>query len=157
MSDLTQVSGVLRFTVYGKAVSQGSKRVIPVKTKDGGVRHCIIEQTDKALRLWRSDVVAAARAAYTGGVMLGAFRLALTFYRTRPQSHYGTGKHAGQLRDSAPRYPTTRHDTIKDARAIEDALTGVLWRDDSQICEHLIRKIFGECLRVDVEVQVLDS
>lgn len=44
---------------------------------------------------------------------------------------------------------------LKLARAAEDALTGILWRDDAQICDEVIRKRYGEPARVEIEVRTL--
>ena len=157
MSDLTQVGGVLRFTVFGKAKPAGSKRAFIYQPKAGGKPKTAVVDANVKAAVWKQEVALAARAAYAGPLLLGSIRLALTFYRPRPQSHYGTGKNAGEVKESAAKWPIGRPDTVKLTRAVEDALTGVLWRDDSQVVEHLLRKVYGECSRVEVEVQVLDS
>jgi Holliday junction resolvase RusA-like endonuclease len=59
------------------------------------------------------------------------------------------------LRASAPRYPTGRPDVLKLARACEDALTGVIWRDDAQIVVERLYKDWGEPARVLVEIEQL--
>jgi Holliday junction resolvase RusA-like endonuclease len=38
---------------------------------------------------------------------------------------------------------------------LEDALRGVVFKDDAQICETLARKRYGEPARVEVKVMVL--
>ena len=88
--------------------------------------------------------------------MDGPLRLTLTFFRTRPLGHYGTGRNAAQLKDRAPDKPTVRPDTVKLTRAVEDALTGVVWRDDSQVTTHLLKKRYGEfgrgyCVEIVIE------
>lgn len=61
-------------------------------------------------------------------------RIETRFYVTRPKGHYGTGRNAGLLKASAPRYPTGRPDYSNLVKLIEDCLTlsGVL-ADDDQI------------------------
>lgn len=59
--------------------------------------------------------------------------LKLTFLRQRPGGHYGTGGNAGVLKGSAPLHNTKVPDLTKLTRAVEDALTGVIWKDDSQV------------------------
>jgi crossover junction endodeoxyribonuclease RusA len=61
----------------------------------------------------------------------------------RPRSHYRTGKLSHELRADAPVLHTGKPDAIKMARAVEDALTGILWNDDAQICAETIEKIYG--------------
>ena len=84
------------------------------------------------------------RAEYDGDVLTGPLSVAFQFRFLRPQSHYGTGRNAGHVKDSAPLYPTVRPDRTKVMRSTEDALTGILWKDDSQIVAGDITKIYVE-------------
>ena len=63
----------------------------------------------------------------------GPITLKLVFMRDRPKGHYGQGRNAGKLKPSAPPYPTTKPDLDKLNRAVGDALTGIVWKDDSQV------------------------
>jgi Holliday junction resolvase RusA-like endonuclease len=47
----------------------------------------------------------------------------------------------------------TRPDVLKLARAAEDALTGIVWRDDSQIVHETLAKVYGEPERLEVAVR----
>ena len=40
----------------------------------------------------------------------GPLRVTLDFYEIRPKSHFRTGKYAGELKASAPKYNTSRRD-----------------------------------------------
>jgi Holliday junction resolvase RusA-like endonuclease len=73
-------------------------------------------------------------------LMTAAVFLTITIYLQRPKMHYG----AKGLKKSAARFPTMRPDSLKIARAIEDALTGVVWRDDSQVVWHRIEKCWAD-------------
>ena len=65
-------------------------------------------------------------------------KVTMTFYRPRPIAHY---KADGTVKPGMPAAPTQRPDVLKLARAIEDALTGVIYEDDSSIVEeHLFKK-----------------
>lgn len=154
---------MIQFVVYGKPQTQGSTRVVPVKQKGGGYatdaagrpRLIPIHQKGPELRAWRQDVAVAARSVYHGALIDSPLQVVMRFERPRPKSHYGTGRNSGRLKDSAPDFPTARPDLLKLARAVEDALTGVVWRDDSQIVdEHLIEE-WGDVYRLFVEVQEL--
>ena len=57
------------------------------------------------------------------------------------------------VKGSAPRRPVTRPDVTKLIRAVEDACTSIVWRDDSQICTQVGRKFFGTPERCEVKVQ----
>lgn len=77
------------------------------------------------------------------GPWLGPVTLTATFHMPRPQSHFGTGRNAGQVKTSAPLHPVTlgRNDTDKMIRLVGDALTiaGVI-KDDAQIVRILAVK-----------------
>lgn len=75
-------------------------------------------------------------------LVTGPVKLTLTFFVTRPQGHFGTGRNAGRLKDSAPSYPTKKPDLTKLTRATEDALTKVIWKDDAQVVVQDTRKVF---------------
>ena len=77
------------------------------------------------------------------GPWLGPVVLDSTFYMPRPQSHFRTGKYAGEIKPTAPAYPVTfgRNDADKMIRLVGDALTiaGVI-KDDAQIVRVLAVK-----------------
>lgn len=136
----------IEFDVIGTPVSQGSVAYHPVKLKGGGYamkdgRPILRPHHDnKKLKPWRQRV--AAKAAMAMGdrpLLLGAVMLYVQIYRPRPKDHYNA---KGFLKDDAPSYPITRPDTLKIVRGIEDALTGVVWIDDSQVVGHNLQKHF---------------
>ncbi len=135
---------MIEFFVAGQPATQGSKRPIAFRGKDGALKARVVDSSGAKLTCWRALIVDAALAAYTGPPMQGPLMLQLEFNVIRPKSHYGTGRNANVLKDSAPKYPITRPDSVKLARAVEDALTGVLWIDDSQVVWHRIEKIYSE-------------
>ena len=145
----------LAFTVIGRAAPGGSKRAFR-NPHTGGV---IVTDDAKGGAPWRELVQSAAMQALNGaGAPMftdGALALDVCFFRVRPASHYGSGRNADKLKPSAPAFPTTRPDTTKTLRALEDALTGIAWHDDAQIVTQLVRKRFaaaGELERVDVRI-----
>lgn len=146
----------IEFTVFGKGATAGSKRAFPFRRKDGklGVN---VTHDNASTKGWMNLVAQVARQNYDGPLLTGAIRLELSFFHVRPKSHYGTGRNADKLKDSAPKHKITMPDTIKLARAVEDALKGVLWRDDNQVCEHHLRKLFGDVERVHVLVTSMDK
>ena len=70
----------------------------------------------------------------------------------RPKGHYRTGKNALILRKNAPEHPTTKPDATKLLRSTEDALTGILWKDDAQIWCQNVTKTYGECPGAQIQV-----
>ncbi len=155
----------ITFVVFGKPMTQGSTRTVPVKDGKGGFRKrpdgrlmlIPIHDKGKELKAWRQEVASAARKAYSGPLLIGAVAVVFIFERPRPKGHYGTGRNAGTIKASAPSHPTTKPDTVKLARAVEDALTGVLWGDDAQVCGHELYKSWGDCYRLSVTVEALES
>lgn len=125
----------ITFVVYGVPRPQGSKR---------HVGNGIMVESSKHVKAWREDVSSAARKAYAGGLIDGPVSLHVTFGFPRPRSHYRTGKHAQELKESAPKFHRGRPDLSKLIRAVEDALTGVVWRDDSQVVDIKSTKGYGE-------------
>jgi len=142
---MSEVRGV-QFTVYGEARPAGSKRAF----FKAGMKRAIVIEDDRKSAGWRENVAREAAKAMNGDPLLaGPLSLQVTFYRVRPVSHL---KKSGGLTSSAPTYPETRPDTTKLIRSLEDALTGIVWRDDAQVCEQYARKEFGEPARVEVHV-----
>jgi Holliday junction resolvase RusA-like endonuclease len=141
----------LAFSVLGEARPGGSKRAFVVKG-----RAVVTDDAGKSGKTWRRDVQLAANAALeqAGGfeLLAGPLVVRMTFYRRRPKAHYGA---RGALLPSAPAYPTVKPDALKLARAIEDALTGLIWRDDAQIVAGAQAKRYGEPERVEISVTEL--
>jgi len=72
----------------------------------------------------------------------GPLLLELTFWIPRPKGHYGSGKNAAVVKAGAPFAPTVKPDLLKLTRAVEDALTGIVYRDDSQITSETLQKAY---------------
>lgn len=121
---------VIRFQVPGIPAPQGSKRAF-VNKHTG--RASLVEMSGRH-KDWRAMVSLAASEAATG-IMDGPVHLRACFRFPRPKSHYRTGRNADKLRDNAPTHPG-KPDLSKLVRSIEDAMTGIVYRDDSQIVSY---------------------
>ena len=143
----------VEFTVYGTPKTAGSKRSFP-NPKTGKM---IVTDDNKDTKSWQHAVASAAMDERLGDLLRGPLAVEFTFYRARGTGHFGSGRNAGVVKPSAPRYPITRPDALKLTRAVEDALTGVLWKDDSQIVDERIRKEYGEPERVEVRLWLLEA
>lgn len=118
-----------------------------------GARWGVVDDNKKS-RPWKNLVAQVAGDAMAGrDVMQGPIRLTLRFFRTRPKSHHRTN---GDVSASAPSYPTTKPDVLKLARAVEDALSGVVYVDDAQIVDELLTKEFGP-ERVEIKVETMEA
>lgn len=139
---------MVEFTVIGRPQPAGSKRAFQhPKTK-----RILIVDASKNSRPWKQEVASVA-AGVVDGVMAGALMVDISFVMARPKSHYGTGRNATKLKDSAAAHPTVKPDVDKLSRAILDACTGVVWRDDAQVVEKTVRKVYGEPERCEVSVR----
>jgi len=113
-------------TVIGKPIPQGSKKVFNGR---------VVDVNAAELRQWR-DLVARA---WDGPCTLQPVSLVVDFYLSRPKGHFGKKG----LRPSAPTDPSVRPDLDKLVRAVLDALTGVAFRDDAQVCGIRARKHYA--------------
>lgn len=149
----------IKFCILGKPQTAGSKRAFPLKRRDGspvlrpnGTQAIAMVDDNPETKNWQRAVAEAAREAYQGELLTGPLAAVFTFYRVRPRGHYGSGRNAHVLKESAPKYPATKPDALKQARAIEDALTGVLYVDDAQIVREFLAKEWGEPARCEVVI-----
>lgn len=74
----------------------------------------------------------------------GACYLNVVVYLPRPKGDYGKGKNAGKLLPSAPKDHIKTPDLDKLVRAVQDSLTKVVWRDDSQITKITAEKYYED-------------
>lgn len=137
------------FTVYGKAETAGSKRGF-VNKNTGRV---IVTDDNAKSRPWKALVHDAAmqammttdgqsRVLEIGPPLEGPLLLEVTFWIPRPKGHYGSGKNADAPKAGAPFAPTVKPDLLKLTRAVEDALTGLVYRDDAQITAETLQKAY---------------
>lgn len=151
--------------VHGKAEPAGSKtaRVITRKDPETGQRVPVYDNrtgryvtstydANKKAKGWKTNVSEVAAEQYDGDLLDGALVVEMIFYVPRPKGHFGTGRNAGVVKDSAPAFPKNRPDGLKLARAMEDALTGVVWTDDARIVTEMWGKRFGDSQRVEIKV-----
>ena len=130
----------IQFWIPGIPATAGSKTPFIYKDKKSGKNRVAMAPANKKQKPWMSDVKAFAIDAYQGNPITGPVVLFIDFCLPRPKSHFGTGRNAEKLKDSAPKYPAGTPDLTKLTRAVEDALRGIIWRDDSQVVSQGINK-----------------
>jgi len=148
-------SPAVSFWVAGHPRPQGSKRAFPIRKRDGQVvGYSVVDSSGEEGRAWRSQVRDAAVTAWGDfrPVLNGPISVAFTFHLLRPKGHYGTGRNSEHLKPGAPSHPLGPPDVLKLARAVEDSLTSVVWRDDAQVVSELLLKRYGPTEGVHVEV-----
>jgi len=127
------------FFVPGEAATAGSKRGFYNK-KLGRV---MMVPASKKQKPWMANVRFFAMQEYQGPLLEGPVKLTIEFRMVRPKGHYGTGRNSGVVK---PKYKMPWHfikpDLTKLTRALEDALKGIIWHDDSQVSIQETRKVY---------------
>jgi crossover junction endodeoxyribonuclease RusA len=131
---------MLTWFVPGQPSAQGSKRY---------VGRGVMLDTDPKLKSWRALV---AETCPKGTFFNGPIRLTAVFHYLRPKAHYGRKQGEPYLKADAPHFKASKPDADKLARAIGDALTGVIYKDDAQIVMLEIVKVYAEVMGVRIEV-----
>lgn len=135
------------FFVPGKPRSQGSKR---------HVGNGIMVESSKHVMPWRERITLFARQAWPHAPLTCPVRLDLTFLFARAKSHFHQSKRRmGQLREDAPPFPvglSTHGDYEKLARAVSDAIAGVILQDDKLVVTGHVRKRFAEVEGAEIVV-----
>lgn len=87
---------------------------------------------------WKEAVARYALASFRITPLDEPLRLCLSFRMQRPQSH----SLKNGLRLNAPVFHLSTPDLDNLEKAVMDALTGILWRDDSIICQKYAEKVY---------------
>lgn len=134
---------VIRFTAYGVAQPKGSAKAFVPK----GWKRAVVTSDNAKNKGWQQVVAEAASRAIHGGdwqMPSGPVHLVATFYLPRPQSLPKRVQHH-----------LKKPDLDKLVRSVKDALTKVVWHDDSQVVSIEAAKQYAdahETPRVTVEV-----
>lgn len=156
----TRQGVLLSFWTPGEPKTAGSKTAIT--RGKGGVplaKPVVVDSGNRAdKRAWRGDLRDAAAAATQlepdRWPTDDALDVLFVFVRRRPGQHLRTGRAAGVVKDWAVgARPTQRPDGLKLRRAAEDALTGILWADDSMIVDGHDTKAYGDQVGLGVRAE----
>lgn len=118
----------VRFFVHGVPRPQGSKTLGHAKNGKTWMRESV-----RGVAEWRQLIAEAAQRHAFVYPRPTTVRLELTFTFARPSSH---------RKRNPPRHYTAP-DCSKLARAVEDALAGIFYENDSQIDELIVNKRYG--------------
>jgi Holliday junction resolvase RusA-like endonuclease len=129
---------IIRFTVYGTPVPQGSMRAFLPK----GHTRPIITADNPKTKPWRQEIANVALLyARHRTIKEGPIWMYVDFFFERPKS----------LKKTVAR-KITKPDLSKLVRALEDALTGIIYKDDAQIVSCMASKHFGSPARCEVQI-----
>lgn len=133
---------MIDFTVYGKPEPGGSKKAfLPLKKEHhhlfvgaalaGGLLRPVVVDANSKAKAWQAEVKKAAEQAMAmRDPLLGPLHVEFVFGLERPKS---------VKREE----PTVRPDVTKLIRAVEDACTGIVWKDDAQIIRQIASKVYA--------------
>jgi Holliday junction resolvase RusA-like endonuclease len=117
-----------------------------------GWKRPILTSVNTKLKPWRQEVAGVALEAVQAArpnphplLKKWAVRLDVVFYFQRPKS----GKRGSHV--------ITRPDYDKLLRGLSDALTGIVYVDDSQIAECEVKKLYGEPSRTEVKISAVEA
>jgi crossover junction endodeoxyribonuclease RusA len=140
-------AGFLTFEVVGHPEPAGSKRTVPT-SRDWrvrpGVRWQVLDANANA-EPWKRVVANTAKGAMLKNrfaMIDGPCFVSMVFRLNRPQSHFRSDGETLSAEGNRNTAPAKKPDALKLARAVEDALTGIAYRDDAQIVSEQIRKEF---------------
>ena len=130
---------IISFFVPGEPKTAGSKRSFQ---RPGMKFPVIVDTSGQPGKDWRGDVKRFASEAFNGEQLLNApLSVTMSFIMPRPKYHYRSN---GAIKPNAPVVHYIRPDLLKMTRAVEDALTGVIWTDDALICSESMSKRYGD-------------
>ncbi len=131
---------VLKFRVDGVAQPRGSKKPIMSRGRRPGR---VIDDNPES-GPWMDVVRFYARIAMRDAghrkPFDGPLCLTVIIFRERPADHFRAN---GDVKPTAPAFPDTRPDASKYLRAIEDAMSKVVYVDDSRIVDSYPSKRWG--------------
>lgn len=109
-------------------------------------------EANKKLAPWRGHVTQTVGQEWEAAgrsLLLGPVELRVTFTFPRPKAHYRAN---GELKPNAPHYKTSAPDLDKLQRAIGDALTSTVFRDDAQVAVWVVEKVYAETAYANITI-----
>jgi Holliday junction resolvase RusA-like endonuclease len=142
------------FDVRGLPKPAGSKRAFYIEK----LKRSVIVEASKN-KDWIGDVKGCALRAMHGKDKLeGPLELTIQFWMPRPKHHFGNNRKQGTyLKATSPTFHESKPDSTKLLRCIEDALTGIVWKDDCQVARTIVEKIYSETPGARVKIITLSQ
>ena len=143
------MSNVIKFTVPGAPVGKGRPKV---STRGGKFAKMY---TPEKTANYETLVALAAQQAMVGRTLLaGPVEVQMAILLPIPAS-WSKKKQAAAIAGQV--YPTKKPDADNVVKAIFDGINGVVWNDDVQACDIVVRKRYAETPGVQVLVKPIDG
>ena len=143
------MSNVIKFTVPGAPVGKGRPKV---STRGGKFAKMY---TPEKTANYETLVALAAQKAMVGRTLLsGPVEVQMAILLPIPAS-WSKKKQAAAIAGQV--YPTKKPDADNVVKAIFDGINGVVWNDDVQACDIVVRKRYAETPGVQVLVKPIDG
>lgn len=104
-------------------------------------------------QMWIACLVAQIPFGFES--LKGPVSVDCVFYKSRPKSHYGTGKNAGKIKKSAPALPLTTPDLDNYEKFAWDCMNKIIYLDDGQVTDSSEKKRYSEQPRTEITIQTL--
>lgn len=108
----------------------------------------------KKVSQFKKTVAMEAKLTYHQKPLEGPLRIDLVFYRPIQNSLSNRQK---RLREAGQILPAVKPDLDNYIKSFLDALHGVYWVDDNQICEIHAKKYYGAKPRIEIEVSEINE
>jgi Holliday junction resolvase RusA-like endonuclease len=133
------VAEILAVRVYGVPVPQGRPRARAFRLPNGGVRASVYERAED--KDWKRTVLAQVLPHRPPAPVDGPLVMTVTFYLPRPKSL-----------PKRVEYPVTKPDLSNCLKAIEDALNGIVFVDDSRLVEIRMAKRYDPAPGAEIRI-----
>lgn len=137
---------MIRFEVMGTPTPKGSMRAVArfrrafvIPGGDSETRKRLVTWDQNVREAVKSAAIAAGYDLETPAFPDGPVSVILSFRLRRPKGHWNKSG----LSPKAPRLPAVKPDLDKLERAILDAMTGIAYGDDAQVCEVIKNKTYA--------------
>lgn len=138
---------MIKFEVLGEPISQGRPRASVI---NGKVRM----RDPKKSKEYKQYVKLAAAQHAPEQLLDEPLHLIVKVFRPIPKSF---SKKKTQEAITGVLRPITKPDTDNYLKGVKDALSGVIWRDDSIIVDTSVSKYYSDKPRIEVEVYTLEE
>lgn len=134
---------MISFTVYGEPVAQGRPRAAAVNGQ-------VVMYDPQKSRDYKYYVRLAAAQHKPPKPLEGELEVVIDVYRSIPKS---MPKRKRQLALQGKIRPVTKPDVDNYVKAIKDALSGIIWKDDKQVVSLTVRKWYSDMPRVEIDIE----